>query len=306
MMNGDQLLYYLTLKQSGTWEEWKTASEYLDVRTTPRGSVLAYQFAQCAHVEFDFDGTLEWNIAPTVLAGIEGPNGATNEAILCGARTYELEVRIDEWAPACDVTLAREKGTNGLPEVISATGDESALESLAELIGIFWQPRASAFLGALLPRISELIGLIEDRDRLRRQLPTGHETLVFDLASLTFKAHDARRGETADGSLYQVMRNGRREHWYRDGEALVKTSWAAGVHRALAVKGVSVVEYLPDTQSLHVPFSTPVPILHARVATLCSVKLSGDTDRDASGRQRNVYRDVPSHIARTIINSLTT
>jgi len=253
-------------------------------------------------VEFDFDGTLEWNIAPTVLAGIEGQNGATDVAVLCGARTYELEERIDEWAHACGVTLTRETGTGGLPEVISVRGDESALKSLAELIGIFWQPRASGFLGALLPRISDLIRL----GRAIVQLPIGHETLVYDLSDLIFKAHDARRGETAEGSLYRVMRNGRPEHWYRDGEWLRKTSWAAGAHRALAVKGICVVEYLPDTQSLHVPFRSPMPILHARTAALCSIKLPVETDSDAAGRRRNVYRNVPSHIARTIIKSLTT
>lgn len=302
MKNGDELLYYLTLKQSGTWEQWKFVTQQFEETTTIASSVLASRFSQCAHVEFDFDGTLEWNIAPTVLAGIEGQNGATDVAVLCGARTSELEERIDEWAHACGVSLTRETGTGGLPKVISAKGDESALVGLATCIGISWQPRASGFLGALLPQISDLIRL----GRAIVQLPTGHETLVYDVSSLTFESHDARRGETAEGSLYRVMRNGRPEHWYRDGEWLRKTSWAAGAHRALAVNGICVVEYLPETQSLHVPFRAPLPILHARVAKLCSVKLPVETDRDATGRRRNVYRDVPPHIARTIINSLAT
>ncbi len=300
MKNGDELLYYLTLKQSGTWEQWKFVTQQFEETTTIASSVLASRFSQCAHVEFDFDGTLEWNIAPTVLAGIEGPNGATNEAILCGARTSELEERIDEKARACGLKINRSPGLGGLPQAVSVNGDESALENVATVTGISWQPRASGFLGALLPQISDLIRL----GRAIVQLPTGHQTLVYNLASLTFEVHDARRGETAKDSLYRVMRNGRPEHWYRDGAWLRKTSWAAGAHRALTVKGICVVEYLPETQSLHVPFRAPLPILHARVAKLCSVKLPVETDCDATGRRRNVYRDVPPHIARTIINSL--
>jgi hypothetical protein len=300
MQNGDHLLYYLTLKISGTWEEWRSVTKDDEENTKTSSSLLAYQLAECAHVEFDFDGDLSWNIAPSVLAGIEGQHGGTGVAVLCGARTQELEERIDRAARSCGLAISRSSALSGLPAVLSVHGDESELEKLARLTEISWQPRASGFLAALLPTISDLIRL----GRAIDQLPTGHETRVYDLSSLTFQAHDARRGQTAEGSLYRVMRNGRPEHWYREGARLTKTSWAAGAYKALAVRNISVVEYQPATQSLHVPFRAPLPILHARTAALCSVTHRFETDRDQFGRPRNVYRDVPPHIAQTIMNSL--
>jgi hypothetical protein len=254
-------------------------------------SVVAGNLAALAHVEFAFDTTLEWSVAPPSLVGT--PGLGPGRAVLVGSRTSKtldnLMAGISQLGLQC-TTIEQSLA----PSVIQVDGgSEEALAELSAHTDVPFEPSVAGRLLRCLPSLASLL----------RAAPIAHHFSGFgarrwDVGRLEWLPIEEPEG---DGAFF--FDSYRPEHRFVSQGTIKKVSRSAAIYLASAAAGERLMEYVTtggELGDLIVPREAPPPALHARALVLCSGRLPTH-----DGRSRTLsYHLVPGSFAKRIARLL--
>lgn len=248
-----------------------------------------------AHAEVRWDAD-RWAIAPTVITRLPAADGS---AVVVGARPASLRERLED-SNVSFLAFAAERVADHLPSPetwIVQFDDVATLQKIAEEAGAVYGGCAAVRLSNRLPALAlgspaaPPSAVAADLDQMQ---PNGQFSSV-------------EPNPTQDG-LYRMRVNNRRVHLYRRDGDWYHCDRSTGIYSYLARRGTSVLRWRRDkgrgreiTGTLFVDRRAPLPVLHARAATLCS----GFTPRLNQAAQTFSYGNVPRTVAGQIAASLS-
>jgi hypothetical protein len=300
-VKADELLLWMSARQKGSWQQFRVAVEEFhsadnDAESggniTPTDEFRLHQRLrlnlEClAHTEFFVGGCEDgWRVVPPMLAAHPAPEGC--RAILCGARSPRLRERIIR--SENELSCERLESCDA-PEVIRFTGaDVAALSTLAEHIGVHFQPDAPLAILSLLPPCDP-----PSRRRPQSEFPEGAGWRIreFDARSLGWQTTDRQHAQTSRTGLFEFQLY---DQW------LYFLRWSRGtfkVPRAVALYAVlrhhrGLLRYDAQARALSLPGSCRPPRVMERALVLCS----GFPPSFDPATSRLTYADVPPDIAR--------
>lgn len=307
-MTPNELLVWLSARQEGSWAQFRSAVDALDLETadeeTEDGSLplhqrMRFNLERLAHVEFDA-GACEngWRVVPPCLALSECDGEA--RGVLCGARTPALLERIGQAANG--LRLERIAETDS-PDIIRTHAREaSALAEFAQRAGILWQIDAPSALFSHLPRVDSLTGWGDERmpasgkDWEVKQFVIQGKTMKWRRSSVQEANAPRARG------LYCFTRFQVPQYFLRDGQHAVRLPGAIAKYRLLLQHGRRVLKYRHKEQEMTMPAIFRPPALTERALVLCSG--FPPAVATARGRPWLTYKDVPEEVAGMIAESL--
>jgi hypothetical protein len=162
-MTANELLLWLSARRQGSWPQFRTAVEALDLATPPEAAgedtalavhqQVRFNLERLGHVEFNArECEKGWRVVPPTVALSEKSGKAVG--VLCGARTPKLFDKLD--LAANGLKYERIPQPN-CPDVhrVSASNSET-LSECAETAGILCQVDAPTALLSHLPKIDSL------------------------------------------------------------------------------------------------------------------------------------------------------
>lgn len=252
-MNADTLLYWLTDRGSGSWQQFKNA---VSVLGGERPGISSYVLGSFGYVDFLCSSGARWKICPPALFRFSRNHDA---AILTGARTPALVQSLSEEAIANDCEIISEPHA-GEPVQIVVRGDPESLDCLAATVrvSIVHDPLAH-FCSAVKPLRNAMARCSESR-------PVNWTPRFFDLATLSWV--DGLRPQSACEftSRFQQKRyflHARRNRY-------IPMRRAEAVYAAAAINGVQLASYAESEGALVVPIAASLPLEYACWATLMS------------------------------------
>lgn len=303
-MTPNELLLWLSARKQGSWPQFRSAIENLDLAEDavessedaglPLHQRVRYNLERLGHVEFDAaecgDG---WRIVPPVLALSKHDNKAVG--ILCGARTRRLLEAIEKAATGC---LFERLPHAACPDVIRIQADRAeALADFAKQQGILCQLDAPA---ALLSRLAPADSL----KALRREpLPSSGkdwEVKRFTIENKKMRWQTATVPEAnaagAEG-LFRFTRFQTPQYFLREHGETIRVPGALGKYYVLFRRRRHVLRFDRKRESLSLPAIFRPPMLTERALVLCS---GFPPSLDVMHRRpRLTYRDIPEEIAAT-------
>jgi hypothetical protein len=289
------LLTWLSERAEGTLKQFRVSHDWLLNRNaTGRVSpeVTAHALSMSGHLEVNWRGG-RWCISPPVLTILPD---AGAYALLVGARTRKFMEKLEAETHE-EVTMGidwhRHAQWDAPDAVFLATEDETEIERLAERLGISYEFSVS-------DRISRMLPTLEDALRLTKSTPgaTGYGVERFDSHTLSWRPEMTM----LSAGLYRIDFPGHYEYRFGDGSTFFAPDRQTGIYLELARTGRSVLSFKRQERNgtLVVPTATPLPILHARCAVLCSGLSPTPSQMDGVRR----FVNVPEETAIRIANSL--
>ncbi len=263
----DLLLEYLSAVESGSWQSFRQAvnvaaeSDYREEAPRKLASIVAENLAALGHIEFAFDGTLDWETAPATIAG--APSLGDGHGVLCGGRTNKLVESVMASAQDLKVELSMTQQRLAPSAVVIRAKDNSTLEQLASRIKLRFEPDAGTRLGMCLPSLASMRASAP-----LASLPSGFPVKQFDVEALDWVPVDQAQG---DGSYWFECY--RPEYRVVSNRNSSKVSRSVAIFAALAHARKHVIQYLSAEKELVIPSNARLPVLHLRVLVLCSGRL---------------------------------
>jgi len=279
-MTHNELLFWLSARQSGSWVQFRSAVDGLQLADSGEGNSersefplhqrLRFNLQSLGHVEFDArECEGGWRVAPPTLAANHLPDRVI--AVLCGARSPKLLKRISQSAEGIDLEV--QQCVENPDAIRVGSTDENRVVQLAERSGLLYQPNAPATIISCLPSVDDLSGFTETslpfgRDRVVRRFIVGrrHHRWVdssVDEASNSFEG-------LFQFTLFQTPEYYLRVPEGRSGVRTVKINGQAGKYFLLSHKRRRVLRYHGGTRRLAVPTICQPPPLAERALILCS------------------------------------
>lgn len=294
-MSYDSLLEWASERAEGSWPQFRSAHEWLFEENAagkwqPTPGQSARTLASLGHIEIDWEAG-RWVASAPVLTLLPS---AGAHALLTGGRTRALLDRLSPaiWNEATDVFLTEQPQRNAPTALLIAGEDDVAIESLADRLGLAYEPSVSERLSQLLPALDSYLALSRSTPAAQ-----GYGVERFDVAELEWSATQSDR----EPGLYRYDPPGRPALRLLDGNGSVfQLDLAVGVYAALSRWGENILRYQPESVNgtLVVPLGAPLPTLQARTAALCSGLAAPRTGRTST------YWNVPLEIAERIAWSL--
>lgn len=301
-MTPNELLLWLSARKQGSWLQFRTAVENLDIgngeveaeedTSLPLHQRVRHNLERLGHVEFDAaecrDG---WRVVPPTLA-LSLHRGNTL-GVLCGARSLALLENI-------------ERTTNGLalkrilqtdcPDVIRIHALRGqALEDFARHQGILCQCDSPAALLSNLPRMASMSHWKREqmpaagRDWDVKQFVIGRKVMRWRSVTL-----QEANGSDAQG-LFRFTRFQRPQYFLREGSETIMLPGAVGKYYVLFRRRRSALRYDRKEAQLAVPAILRPPLLTERALILCSG--FPPSMNVVYGRPRLTYCDIPEEVA---------
>jgi hypothetical protein len=287
----DLLLEWLSECCEGSWQRFRDAHEWLFGARGPRPSTSARTLTTLGHMEIAWDAGV-WTASVPVLTLLPS---AGAHALLTGGRTRALQDRVRQivWHEDADNLYLQEQEQEHAPTAfLVSSDDESAIEALADHVGIHYQRSVSELLSRALPRLESYLAL-----SCTTPVAKGYGVERFNPKILTWD----HTGSDREPGLYRYEVPGPPTFRLLDDDGrLYAPDLAIGVYAALARWAGDVLRYHPESinGTLAVPIGAPLPTLQARAAALCS---------GLAPQRRGkmfVYWNVPLEIAERIAFSL--
>lgn len=278
-MNANALLYWMSARCQGSWQQFRAAVEELRLGETnhvegedddapdeyalPLYQTLRFNLQRLGHAEF-FAGAsgADWRVTPPSLAMTKHARGWLG--ILAGARSRTLLNRV--YSVAEDGNLET-RAIPGYPDqILFVGGDRAAIANAAERAGLLVQSDAPAALLASLPPIDDTCV------RHLAQLPFGADWKVerFLCDVLSWRAATLNDAESAAGDLFRFSLRHQRHVLFCGKSGAFRIPGQAGKYLALRRRRRQVLGYDAKTQVLSVPASCRPPFLVERALILCS------------------------------------
>jgi hypothetical protein len=274
-MGPNELLLWMSARQSGSWLQFRSALEDLgldeseDNATNQSGLPLQHRFRlnleRLAHVEFgNKEGEDGWRVAPPVLAVTRTARKVTG--ILCGARSIPLLARLRE---AAGPAICEETQVSECPDTIRLLAeDERVLAYVAEKAHVFFQPEAALnLLSVLTPIERAAVGH-------RAEIPFGADLTIERFAIKRRrcrweKVSQAEAASTREG-LLRCVRWQTPEHYLRINGHTFATRGQDGKYFLLHRMKRRVIRYDANARKFQVPAICRPPALVDRALVLCS------------------------------------
>ena len=301
-MSANQLLLWLSARQSGSWQQFRSAIERLHAQEDqepdtsqapenqefPLHQQLRFNLQRLGHAEFfAVDQSMKWRVAPPVLATTRHRDEWVG--VVVGARSRALLERLHESSAALDV-----EPQSACPDVLLLrTQDVGALGAAAAQAGLIVQQNAPEALLACLPPI--------DAKHLSAAaavpLGTGWKIERFCTDGLRWVA--ATRSDVASAShqLFRFEYRYQKHHLFCTAGLAMKVSPQVGKFLAMKRRRRQVIQYDVQHERLTMPATCRPPLLVERALALCSGRPPRYEVFNGRGWVR--YDDVPPPIALT-------
>lgn len=299
-MIGDLLLTWMSETGSGTTTNFRARAAWL-ART---GNVEIPEFTperwlrnltSLGHCEVDWIDR-KWSVTPPAITRLPFADGL---AVLAGTRRPRLLRALDE--EDIYYELARRAGTaNEIPApatFLLPFEHTAELKETAEALGIAYAGCAAERIGRKLqPNVPDLAA------------PPSYDSNLDRLAEFnprTWEVASARSSNLAEG-LYREKLNGQWRYILRRNRAWYSTGLAHGIFAELERQGKTVLRWRhdgndrPDSGTVFIDWSTPLPPLHSRALVLCC----GFAPRFGLTAETSIYDNVPKEIALQVAGSL--
>lgn len=254
-MNADSLLYWMTDRAAGSWQQFKDAVAVLG---GDQPGLTSYLLGSLNYADFSFTTRARWKIsAPTLIATA----GTEREAVLVGARTPRMLEELQRASEPYQVKATLEAAGDA-PQRLILHGERSACDRLcAELKVGFIHDAPAHFANVVYP----MWALIEDRQSESR--PMNWTPRYFDFASLSW-LDGVKTGAACEfTSSYQV----KRYFFHVARNRFIPMHRHECVYAAAAASGIPLASYGATERVLRVPTKAALPVNYARWATLISL-----------------------------------
>lgn len=300
-MSHDLLLEWASERGDGSWHQLRDVHQWLFEDATARGwqptpGWSARMLSTLGHIEIDWEAAT-WGASAPVLTLLPS---AGAHALLTGGRTRALRDRLPSavWDEANDVYLHEHDQRNAPTAVLVAGEDESAIEALAERLGVAYEHSVSDRLSRLLPTLDSYLAL-------SRSTPAaaGYGVERLNVNTLEWRATESDR----EPGFYRYDIIGRPAYRLLDNDdSVYNLDLAIGIYASLSRWGENALRYEADSVNgtLLVPFGAPLPTLQARTAAMCS-GLAPSRQQGALAHW-NVPRVVAERIAWSLDQTLVT
>lgn len=312
-MSPDDLLLWMSARTEGTWAQFRTAIEELQLASqegkelTEDGAARAQPSAgfpvqqhlrlnleRLAHAEFSTAGSrYEWRVVPPSLS-VHRRAGEIY-AVLCGARTPDM---LDELKRGAAGLKSEIIAAQFAPAAMTFRGEsEQQIDQLAERHHLIVQKDAPLALLLAIPPASATASSAADN------LPLGDGWTIERFSSRQLAWQPSTRAETARplDSLFRFTHGYRRCTFLMQNRRTTAVDVQSGKY--LLLKGRrNVLKFDASAQELSCPLSCRPPLLAERALILCSGSLPAAELRNGSNTL--VYRSIPLEIARTAAAAL--
>jgi hypothetical protein len=289
-MNHELLLQWVSERGSGSWNDFREAFRWAepDARTGGAHSCMR-ALTTLAHVEIDWDSGA-WAAAPAVVTLLPSAGG---HGLLAGARTGRLRALLEDGLDEVPHVFAFFREQEGAPDVcFIACDSEDDLSQLAIQLGIPFEHSVANRLASLLPSIDAMLA---ERGSTPGVPDLGVER--FDVLADRWRPVE----RDIEPGLYRYEHRGRELRWIDEERRPYRVDFALGAYCELRRLQKSDILHWMQAQvngTLSVPLRAPLPVLHARAATMCS----GVAPQRHAAVLR--YENVPRRIAEAIASSL--
>lgn len=300
-MKANELLFWLSARREGSWQQFRAAAEELhstetNIEANQTSKIGDGEFGlhqrlrldlEClAHVEF-FASSCEdgWRVAPPTLAVHSMPIGF--RAILCGARSPALCERV--------IRAGRMLGCEtfdslDVPDVIRfIANDISAFSEMASQAGIRIQLNAPFAMLSHIPPCNP-----PSRRSPQSEFPVGAEWRIreFDAVTFGWRTTNRQRAQTGDMGVFEFQLYNHWNYFLRWAGGTFKLPRAVALYIRLSHHR-GLLHYDTQTRTLSLPGSCRPPRMLERALVLCS----GFPPSFDPATARLTYTDVPPEIA---------
>ena len=298
-MKANELLFWLSARREGSWQQFRAAVEELhsdDGETGaeendefPLHQQLRLDLERLAHVEFfAHDCEKGWRVAPPTLAMHRVPGGGVR-GILCGARSPVLRERL---LRAAEKLGCETRDFPGVPEVIRlAAVDAPALTQAVSKAGVHSQPDAPLTILSHLPACDP-----PPRECRQAEFPVGVDWDIheFDESNLVWRKTERGHAQTAHFGVFRfLIRYQRPRYFLRWSRSTFELPRAIALYTLLRRSRRDLLSYIAPRRMLRLPAICRPPQLLERALVLCS----GLPPIYDAGMASLAYGDVPKKIA---------
>jgi hypothetical protein len=277
-MSANALLFWMSARRQGSWQQFRTAVEELHVESTDLGGedddapdqfalslyqTMRFNLQRLGHAEFFAGaGDADWRVTPPSLAVTQHARGWLG--IVAGARSPTLLQRLHAAVgPANLETLA----FPGYPDqILIAANDQATVAAVAQRAGLLLQSDAPAALLTSLPPIDDPCA------RYPTQLPFGADWRIdrFSSDDLAWRSATLDDAAAASGGLFRFSLRHQRHVLFCARGAAFRIPGQVGKYLVLRRRRRQVLRYDGQKRSLAVPASCRPPFLVERALILCS------------------------------------
>lgn len=297
-MSNDLLLEWVSERGDGSWAQFRRAHEWLFEGSQNPNYVTpgftAGLLSMLGHIEVDWVAE-RWAACPPVLTLLPS---AGAHALLTGGRTRALMADFNrELSEDMNFYPLEPHKQRFAPSAVLVPCESSAdVQALAQRLGIAFEHSVSSRLAELLAPLDRYLNL-----SLSAAPARGYGFRVFDAHTLAW------RDDVSDDTpgLYQYETHVGFAYMLQDDDgSTYKVDKAVGIYTALSRWGENRLRWFRKSVNgeLVVPLRAPLPVLHARVAALCS-GLAPEQRKDVLAYV-NVPRTVAERMAHTLGQSL--
>jgi hypothetical protein len=290
-MSHELLLQWASECGSGSWDQFRDTFRWAlpDARTGGAFTCMR-RLTTLGHLEIDWDAG-EWAAAPTVVTLIPSAGG---HGLLTGARTAALRAQLSDEMDELPHVFPFFREQEDAPDVCFVACDsEDDLIALAAELDVPFEHSVADRLASLLPSLDAMLA--------ERLSTPGVPDLGVDRFDVLADRWRPVETDSAPG-LYRYEHRGRRElRWIEDERRPYRVDFALGAYcelRRLSAYDILHWVRVGPNGTLSVPLKAPLPVLHARAATMCS----------GLGPQRHAsvlrYENVPRETALAIASTL--
>lgn len=278
-MSGNNLLYWLSVSKSGSWQQFKSAVERLNVfsihqmdesathenRGNQTYNIIRINFERLGHAEFfSKSHAFDWTVCPPTLAGNRDEDDYS--AVLAGARSLAQLQKISSVLPSKSLQIIKNLDTPDVYRFRNCT--QIQLQRLAESVGLLFQPDATrTMLATLRPITASFIPLAE------LETPFGKDWLIesFCPESLRWLPEERTKTPSSGEMILRRFRfRNQRLHYITIGGRGCQVESTVGQFTLLHAYTKNVLRYLPERKSLLLPAQLRLPILIERALILQS------------------------------------
>lgn len=274
-MSANLLLLWMSARQSGSWQQFRSAIERLHAQEDqgsgfsqvqenqefPLHQQLRFNLQRLGHAEFfALDQSMKWRVAPPVLATTRRRDEWVG--VIVGARSSALVERLHESSVALDV-----ESQSACPDVLLLRAhDAGALGAAAAQAGLIVQQNAPEALLACLPPI--------DAKHLCAAaavpLGTGWEIERFCTDGLRWVASTRSDVASASHQLFRFEYQHQKHHLFCTAGRAMNVAPQVGKFLAMKRRRRQVIKYDPQRERLTLPATCRPPLLIERALALCS------------------------------------
>jgi len=304
-MSADKLLFWMSARTSGSWQQFRAAVEELhltdedgeagltdearDADGLSLYQALRLNLQRLGHVEFfTAAGGLRWKVTPPSIGVVKQDAGALG--IVAGARSLSVLERLSAVAgDGLEISHAA-----SCPALLRIRGaDEREIGEMAARAGFYVQNDAPCAILACLPPVDDL------RVRRPSELPfgTGWRIEQFDPRALRWLQSDRDAALTASRGLFRFALDHQRYVLLCDRGQYSEIPAQVGKYVVARRRHRGLLQYDPASRTLTVPAIYRPPFLIDRALILCSgIPPVYQSGAQVSGQLQ--YSHIPSEVAR--------